>query len=349
VRDFLREYLVCPACHGQLSWDIGEKTPARGGDILKASASCATCGAAYPVRAGIAAFLTPDLYRDDLWEQVESRLSSFLRANPEIEEKLLRGSLESLSVADRFFRSMVLSERGDYEGGRRAMESARGIYTPEYQEAQESQIKYLTDLASSARGPVFDLASGKASLTEPILKRSPGRPLVLTDFSPRVLESNKRYFDYARLGDNLDFLAFDARRMPFRDCSMPTFTTHVGLQNIRDARGAVTEIRRVLSGTLFATAVFFPEGDPETDILLREHQLADTNYRENALKLFRECGLDVSVENVVKARALPTPTSELLGGAGIDGLPLKEMVIDWCTLVARRRDVTSPEGVAQAR
>ncbi len=341
MREFLRQYLVCPACHGGLRWDIDKWSPARGSDILEASTSCVSCGAAYPVKGGIAAFLTPDLYRDDLWEDVESRFSSFLRTHPDIEEKLLRDPLETLSVADRFFRSLVLSERGDYEGADRSSASARDIYTQEYRAAQDSQISYLVELVSSTSGPVIDLASGKAALAKPFLKRSPGRPLVLTDFSPRVLRSDRAYFDHAGIAEDLDFLAFDVRRMPFRDRSIPTFTTHVGLQNIRDARSAVREIKRALKGTLFATTVFYPEGDPDTDRLLREHQLADNTYRDSAVRLFSECGLDAVVENLVKARALPTPRSELLGDAGIDGLPLKEMTVDWCTLVARQTDVTS--------
>jgi uncharacterized protein YbaR (Trm112 family) len=342
VREFLREHLVCPICHGELRWEVGKYSPARSGDILEAGASCVTCGAAYPVKEGIAAFLTPDLYRDDLWEAMESRLSSFLRENPEIERKLLLGPLDSLSPADRLFRSLVLTERGDYEGGRLAMEGARGIYTPEYRAGQESQIEYVVDLVSSEPGPIFDLASGKAALVEPSLKRSPGRPLVVTDFSPRVLRSDKAYFDYAGIAEDLDFLAFDVRRMPFRDGSVSTFITHAGLQNIRDARPAVQEIRRVLKGQLFATAIFLPEGDPDTDKLLREHGPVETIYMRNLVGLFSECRMDVSVENLVRARALPTPKSDLVGGAEIDGLPFKEMVVDCCTLVARRKDLTSP-------
>jgi hypothetical protein len=46
-------------------------------------------------------------------------------------------------------------------------------------------------------------------------------------------------------------------------------------------------------------------------------------------------GFDAKLKNVQKSRALPTPTSDLLEGAGIDALPVAETEITWCTLVAR--------------
>jgi hypothetical protein len=46
-------------------------------------------------------------------------------------------------------------------------------------------------------------------------------------------------------------------------------------------------------------------------------------------------GFDAKLKNVQKSRALPTPTSDLLEGAGIDALPVAETELTWCTLVAR--------------
>lgn len=127
---------------------------------------------------------------------------------------------------------------------------------------------------------------------------------------------------------------FDVRRMPFRDACIPVYTSHVGLQNVAHPRRAVEEISRTLKGYMFATSIFYPEGDPETHQLLMENGLDDLCYMDSALRLFAETGLRARVENSMKVRALPTPRSELLGGAGFDALPVKEMIIRWCTLVA---------------
>jgi len=72
MQTYLLNMLECPACHGALEWHITEY---RGDRIEAANALCVTCGAVYPVREGIALFLTPDLPREDLWEQVDSQLS----------------------------------------------------------------------------------------------------------------------------------------------------------------------------------------------------------------------------------------------------------------------------------
>lgn len=336
MRDYLLEYLACPVCHRELSWNVARRVADRGGDIIEATAACTSCGASYQVKDGIAAFLTPDLYREDLWEAVDSRLSVFLKENPDMEKALLKSPLSALGRADRFVRGMVLSERGDYQGAREAYAGASEIYTSEYIAAQDSQIAYLVDRVADTSGPVVDLASGKGALVEPLVKSNPSRPLVVTDLSLRVLRSDKARFHYLGIGDSLDYLAFDARRMPFRDTSVPVFTSHVGLQNMRDGEDAVREIRRVLAGILVATSIFYPPGDEETDRVLEQNGLSLTNREGRFSQACATAGLLLSVENRIKARALPTPVSEITG-VGLDGLPLKETTIDWCTVVLTRK------------
>jgi len=75
----LVDLLECPACHGELTWNITDGHDDR---IETADVRCSACVATYPVREGIGVFLTPDLPRDDLWEQVESRLAQHLRQHP---------------------------------------------------------------------------------------------------------------------------------------------------------------------------------------------------------------------------------------------------------------------------
>jgi len=69
MQAYLIEMLECPACHGRLDWNIVEHNEDQ---IAVAEATCKACAAIYPVRDGIGLFLTPELPRHDLWEQVDS-------------------------------------------------------------------------------------------------------------------------------------------------------------------------------------------------------------------------------------------------------------------------------------
>lgn len=82
MQKFLTEMLQCPACQGALKWNI---TDQEGDQIEAGEARCKACGASYPIRQGIGVFLTGDLARNDLWEQVEGQLSQYLQAQPELE------------------------------------------------------------------------------------------------------------------------------------------------------------------------------------------------------------------------------------------------------------------------
>ena len=71
MQNFLLDLLQCPACGGDLTWEIEER---RGAEIEAATAHCQDCSVDYPVREGIGLFLTPDLPRNDMWAQVETGL-----------------------------------------------------------------------------------------------------------------------------------------------------------------------------------------------------------------------------------------------------------------------------------
>ena len=122
--------LECPACHGKLDWSITEQNENR---IETAEAYCNTCTTSYPVRDGIGLFLTPELWRNDRWEQVDSGLIQHLREHPGLERQLTEVPLDTLAPADQFFRVLSWRNNGNYHG---STDSGRfgnkGLYTPEY-------------------------------------------------------------------------------------------------------------------------------------------------------------------------------------------------------------------------
>jgi uncharacterized protein YbaR (Trm112 family) len=331
VRDYLIEMLECPACHSKLAWAVAER---RGNRIETAEARCTACAAAYPVREGIGLFLTPELPRDDLWEQVDSRLARYLREHPEIERQLMDVPLGELAPADQFFRALVLEERGAYAEAKAAEDLANArLYTPEYRACLESQLKYVLERLPASDGPIVDLASGRGYLVERMARRLE-RPIVATDFSPRVLCGDRRRLESLGLYDQVSLLAFDARRTPFKDDAVETLTTNLGLPNIEEPGDLSQELRRVVAGTFLAISHFFPEDDEANAAVICEAGLSTLLFRRPALECFAAAGWQVEVANVCRGKAQPTPRSVLLEGAGIDGLPVTETVLEWCVLVA---------------
>ena len=338
MHGYLIEMLECPVCHGELHWTIMEQ---RGERIETAEARCMTCASTYPVREGIGVFLTPDLPRRDLWDEVESGLARYLRTHPEIERRLMGMPLGTLAPADQFFRAMVLEERGRYAEAKIAAERARsGLYTSEYLACYRSQIEYLIGHLVQMEGPIVDLASGRGGLVEEMAQRLP-HLLIATDFSPRVLRRDRRWLEFFGLYDRVSLLAFDARRMPFKDGAVGTMTTNLGLVNIERPGDLVQELRRVISGTLLAICHFFPEEDEANAAAIRELGLVPFSYRRSTLEHFAAAGFEVELENVQVGKARPTPLSELIEGAEIDALPVAETELEWCVLVARCSPVSS--------
>jgi len=329
MHSYLVEMLECPACYGELDWRIAEQDDGR---VHAAEALCRGCGATYPVREGIGLFLTPDLPREDLWQQVDSQLSLYLREHSEVEQLLMRPPAESLNPADQFFRALVLEERGSYAEARVIEDLANtGLYHPEYLSCWKRQIDHVIERLSTGAGPVIDLASGRCYLVERMAQELQ-RPIVATDFSPRVLQRDRRWLQSRGLYEHVSLLAFDARRTPFKSGGIQALTTNLGLPNIRSADDLLRELRRVVAGTFLAISHFFPEDDAANATRIRELGLEDSLYRRRALQALAQAGWQVEVENACIGRALPTPSGVVLDGASIDSIPAAETWLEWCVL-----------------
>jgi len=331
MHSFVTGLLQCPACRGTLQWEIQAQ---REGCIEEAEATCSDCGARYVVHEGIGAFLTPDLQRNDLWQDVDSQLHGYLDEHPQVARQLLDSPLESLGPVDQFYRGQALEERGDWVGAKAAAEVAeRGLYTPEYVSAYHSQLAYVVEHAAVGDGPLVDLASGRGALVDRLASLG-ARPIIATDFSLRVLRRDQRWLEFLGLAERVSLLAFDARRTPFKNGAIATLTTNLGLQNIEQPGELMRELRRVVRGALFAVCYFCPPDDVVNGEALRRLGLHEALVRQLLLQRMQQAGWQVQVANSRQAHALPTPTSALLEGAGIDGFPVAETVLEWCVVQA---------------
>ena len=329
MKKYLIEMLECPICHYQLDWQIETEN---GEEIEQAEARCSGCDVMYPVKDGIGIFLTPDLPRNDLWAEVDSQLSAHLKDHPEDEKKLMEGPAEDLSPTDQQLRASVLDERGEYGEGKRVEKLAhKNMYTTEYQECWDSQVKYVLDNLGAFDGPVVDLASGRCYLVEKIAGQL-NRPVVATDFSPSVLRRDRKYFQYLQLDHLVSFLAFDARKTPFKDGAIEIMTTNAGLPNIEDPGDLTKELKRIVKGTFLAISHFFPEKDDENHALIKQAGIEAFVYKESALEHFSAAGWKTKIENACIANALPTPESEIFEGVRADGLPVAPTKMEFCTI-----------------
>jgi uncharacterized protein YbaR (Trm112 family) len=332
MQAYLLEILECPVCHGKLEWQISER---RGERIETAQAHCQRCAAVYPVLEGTGLFLTPDLLRNDLWQRVDSQLVKYLKENVEVEQRLMEAPADELAPADLFYRAMVLEERGDHRTAKTLEEQAnRGIYTEEYLTCWQSQRDYVVERLSEADGPIVDLASGRCYLLEEMARRLE-RPLVATDHSPRVLRQDRRQLESLGLYEQVSLLALDARRTPFRDGSLATLTTNLGLQNVAEPGHLLAELRRVAGGQFLAISHFYPKEDEVNAAALREAGLSLLTFRHSAVEGFVAAGWRVEVVNECQGMAKPTPASVIFAGAQIDRFPVQETNVEWCVLLAR--------------
>lgn len=331
MQKYLVEMLECPKCHGKLDWNIAEQLHDR---IEVADACCQSCSSTYPVRDGIGVFLTKDLERNDLWEQVDNRLDHLLKQHPELDNRLMDVPLDTLGPVDQHYRADVHKSRGDIEAANAAYSiSKKGLYSADTIRCWDNQMDYLINDVSQSKNPIVDLASGDCILVRRILKELPNS-IVVTDFSPNILVKNRKWLMEQDLYDRVSLLAFDARQTPFATDSISLLTTFLGLQNIQNPGKLLDELYRIVNGKFVAVSQFYPEDDQENGALIEEDGLAELCYRDKLLEHFHSARWAVEVKNSSSIKTIPAPPGVVLEGARVDGLPVQSTYLDWCVLSA---------------
>lgn len=323
--------LRCPKCGGALDWNVSRR---EGGRILTADVTCGECGAGYCVKDGIGMFLTPELQRNDLWESSRTGLEEYLSRNPDVERELLETPLEDMSPVDLHYRGVALRRRGRTEEAERASRAAsEGMYGPQRDRCLKEQLDFVVSEVRRRGEPVLDLASGEGTLARRLALET-DVSLTVSDFSPSVLRRDLEWFSEEEGGGGVSLMAFDARRTPFADGSIPFMTSCLGLQNIEEPGSLLKELRRVVSGIFMSVSQFYPEDDTENGKLIREYGLERLMYRDRCLEEFRRAGWSAVTVNECFAEEVPPPPGRILRGARVDALPACPTTLLWCVVIA---------------
>jgi len=330
MQKYLIEILECPKCHGELDWKITEQTTDR---VVTAEVQCTACSAVYSIQNEIGIFLTEELQRNDLWEQV-ARLEQYLEQNPGLEEKLMDVPLDTLGPVDQYFRGSLHKARGESEAARAAFsKSHKAVYSAETNRCIDSQMDCVINEVSQSDKLIVDIASGECELVKRMLNDLPNS-VVATDFSPTVLERDRENFIELGLYNRVSLLAFDARQTPFKTDSISLLTTHSGLQNIQDPGNLLRELYRIVNGMFFAISSFYPESDLRNSEVINEAGLSEMCFRDRLISHFRNANWEVEVKNLCSVKTAASPTGVVLEGAKVDLLPAYETNLDYCVLNA---------------
>jgi len=325
--------LECPVCHGELDWQIAEETEER---IVNAKVLCKECDADYEVRDEIAVFLTPDLPRNDLWEKAESGLLKFFDENPEVFNTLMETPEDELNGADYWYKAGYFEMKEQYEISSEMYKTAAPkLYTQEYIDGWDKQMDYVVEAFKGKDSPIVDIACGKGYLLEKLLRET-NNLIIGTDFSPTILERNRTYYRFIGLYERLSLVAFDARRTPFKDNAIECMTSNLGLQNIEKPGSVIKEMSRITKGSFVPVMQFIDKNDKTHMELFEEYGVGAYATRENALSVFEESNMSVTIENSYMANVEPTPKGVIIEGVGVDGFPVEKTTYEYCVIVAKK-------------
>lgn len=83
---------------------------------------------------------------------------------------------------------------------------------------------------------------------------------------------------------------------------------------------------------------FFPEDDVKNGQVIKKAGLELFLYQHSALEYFANAGWQIEIQSTCKSAAQPTPSSAVLDGLRIDGLPIANTTLEWCLLNLKNDD-----------
>ena len=246
--------------------------------IIAGYAKCVECGETYPINNGIAVFLPNKWQNIKIWERSE-RVAVQKKGTGEKKNILVGENIDKPSEILKRIR--IRNSQGEMRNEDLYKRYMEVIGMPD----TLSKLCYLAQKCANEIDDmdyVLDFASGKCLLAEVLNEISNCRTIV-SDINPIIVMQAQQEFKRSDNYDKLSFMAFDMKKSPFRNKSIHTVTTLLGLQNIIPSKGIVDEIDRI-SDVFFTISAYLTEKLPENMTVLNKFHIADVWIEHNFAK-----------------------------------------------------------------
>jgi len=297
--------------------------------IIGGEFTCTNCGRNYPVDDSIGIFLADTEKNRDFWKEQEDFATRFRRQHPTKFFLLTKTFLGNIRPEHHFLKGLLLD---DEEILKRA---TKRIYTKDYLQGYEKTKRALWEEEKDKQGVTLEIACGRDMFFKEFIRSRQGSGVyIATDFSYTVLRSDLKWLRANGLAEKVTLMAVDAKFMPFRDTSVPSMVSNIGLPNIREGEKAVEEAFRILvPGGVFITNLMFTTENTQNYAKAKELGLHQFYIRQNAEETFRKAGFTFTVNELHRGWVCPTP-------GGIDLLPMVPDTYSFCVINATKPERT---------
>ena len=328
---FIKEMLICPACHGELIWEIINENKTH---IIEAEIKCQKCNNEYVVKNGVGCFVKYEKSFDDGWQNAENWLTNLLAENPDIMEKLMVADIEEMNAADIMVRGIICRKEGNVAEATKLSEiSIKKRYKEEQTKALFGQLDYVVNSLKDEKNIILDVASGLGDLVQKLLENT-DVCIISSDISFHVMEKAKKSTEEKGYGDRVSYIAFDLNKSPFRNKSIKIITTFFGLQNIVSPVRIFNEIRRICDGKLYSICNFCCDENSKNIKVLEEDGSAEMWLKNKYINEFDKVGFTSVVENSIITFNELTLVGKIAKGVTIDNFPVEPGDFEYAVVIS---------------
>ena len=227
--------------------------------------------------------------------------------SPSLKKRLPKSSLEELNTANLHALNYLVDDISQKQKIEQL--AYEKVYTREAGQAIANQMAFVCQQFDYSKEVILDIASGTGRLANELIKNT-DMNIVHTDISYYVLKQSRNDLS-VEYKDRVSYIALDINYIPFQNQSVSYLITFLGLQNLNNFTNAITELKRVSSGSFYVVCMFCsPDDWTNLEVLIPDG--LDSLFVKNKLTLeFEKLGMTVECLNSISANVKPTPWERL--------------------------------------
>jgi uncharacterized protein YbaR (Trm112 family) len=156
-----------------------------------------------------------------------------------------------------------------------------------FQKAVEQSSRWVADQLGARDGPLLELAARASGVSRTLVSVSGERPIV-SRFDLLELESLRRRWRLEGVPDGWDGVVFEPHSIPFAHRSIGTAVTELGLQELPGPLVVLRELRRVVTGRIYAVMAFLEVADGGGNEGAQPPPLPTMFFESSCLETFRK-------------------------------------------------------------
>lgn len=322
--------MCCPACKGELRWNIKNQNENK---IIEAEVKCINCKNYYSVKDEIGNFIIADnegFLEEDNFKNQRNILKNIDKS---IINKLIDMKKENLNASDISYLADIYREQNKMRSvlKLKILERSRK-YNSSYNNSVKEQFDFLINHFDENNKIILDIATGRGTLLKYMLQYT-NNNFVGSDISIIALNDLKKELISLKYYNRVSLIGFNSKKIPFLDKQFDIAMSFYAIGHVHNIRAFVQEIMRVCKCKFISIENLYENDNSVNSKYMICHNLED-HFKENMIKIISEERFDFQILNQKQVIIEATERGNIIPMT-INSFPIETCHVKNCCIIIK--------------